>query len=30
MTISVHELDLPEIELIDLDRDEALELFAAA
>ncbi|MEY2465366.1 MAG: hypothetical protein QOH64_3504 [Acidimicrobiaceae bacterium] len=30
MAISVHELDLPEVELIDLDRDQALAAFAAA
>src|SRR6476469_1895816 len=30
VTVSVHDLDLPEIELIDLDRDEALAVFAAA
>jgi cytochrome P450 len=30
VSVSVHELDLPEIELIDLDRDEAMAVFAAA
>jgi cytochrome P450 len=30
VAISVHELDLPEVELIDLDRDQALAAFAAA
>ncbi|MEY2453439.1 MAG: hypothetical protein QOD92_3013 [Acidimicrobiaceae bacterium] len=30
VTISVHDLDLPEIELIDLERDEAMAVFAAA
>jgi cytochrome P450 len=30
VTASVHDLDLPEIELIDLDRAEAMALFAAA
>ncbi|HEV3227354.1 MAG TPA: cytochrome P450, partial [Acidimicrobiales bacterium] len=28
MTTSVHELDLPEVELIDLDRDEAIALLS--
>src|SRR3954454_20293666 len=30
MAISVHELDLPEVEMIDLERDEALAAFKAA
>lgn len=30
VTVSVHDLDLPEIELIDLDRDEAIAVFAEA
>jgi cytochrome P450 len=30
VTTSVHDLDLPEIELIDLDRDQAIAVFAEA